>query len=252
MLCTIIAFKFLMIFIVANLILELSGIIMSLKIAIINCYADQPISAPSAQLFVNNIPNATIINYCHGEKIDDVRQFDGYIVSGSQSCHQDQDVWIIKLQQLIKDIHKQDIPCLAVCFGHQLVAHIFGGTTIINHAIEEGFQDVRTKIGEDTIRLFIGLPNPVKVFQSHYDAVMKAPPGSMQVIRNEKCVQYYQFGSIYSIQSHPEIDIAAAKRFAERDNKEIKALLNGVNELNIQTYKILENFTKIVESSIKY
>ena len=38
-----------------------------------------------------------------------------------------------------------DIPCLAVCFGHQLVALIFGGKTVINLGGEEGFQDVPTK-----------------------------------------------------------------------------------------------------------
>jgi len=221
------------------------------KIGILNCYSDEPISAPSAQLFVNNIPNTKIINYCYGEKIKDVNQYDGYIISGSRSCHRDRDKWIMELRQLIKDIHVKDIPCLAVCFGHQLVAHIFGGTTVINLASEEGFQDVQTKMGEDTIRLFAGLPSPVKVYQSHNDAVMKAPPGSIQKINNEKCLQYYQFGSIYSIQSHPEIDIAAAYRFAERDEKEIKAILNGVNEKNIQSYKILKNFSKIVESTIQ-
>jgi len=225
---------------------------MSLKITIINCYADELKSAPSAKLFTDNLLHTTIINHCHGEKIDNISQFDGYIISGSRSCHQDRDGWIIELKQLIIDIYKQNIPCLAVCFGHQLVAYIFGGTTVRNLGGQEGFQDVQTKIEEDTIGLFTGLPNPVKVYQSHNDAVMKAPPGSIQVINNKKCVQYYQYGSIYSIQSHPEIDIAAAKRFAERDDKEIKTILNGVNEQNIQSYKILENFSKIVENTIQY
>ena len=225
---------------------------MSLKITIINCYADELKSAPSAKLFTDNLLHTTIINHCHGEKIDNISQFDGYIISGSRSCHQDRDGWIIELKQLIIDIYKQNIPCLAVCFGHQLVAYIFGGTTVRNLGGQEGFQDVQTKIEEDTIRLFTGLPNPVKVYQSHNDAVMKAPPGSIQVINSKKCVQYYQYGSIYSIQSHPEIDIAAAKRFAERDDKEIKTILNGVNEQNIQSYKILENFSKIVENTIQY
>lgn len=225
---------------------------MSLKITIINCYADELKSAPSAKLFTDNLLHTTIINHCHGEKIDNISQFDGYIISGSRSCHQDRDGWIIELKQLIIDIYKQNIPCLAVCFGHQLVAYIFGGTTVRNLGGQEGFQAVQTKIEEDIIRLFTGLPNPVKVYQSHNDAVMKEPPGSIDVIYNDKCLQYYQFGSIYSIQSHPEIDIAAAKRFAERDDKEIKAILNGVNEQNIQSYKILKNFSKIVESTIQY
>ena len=172
---------------------------MLIKIAIINCYAGEPKSAPSAQLFVDNIPIATIINHCHGEKIDDISKYDGYIISGSRSCHRDQDDWIIELQKLINEIYQKDIHCLAVCFGHQLVAHTFGGNTVRNLASEEGFQDVPTKMGEEHVKLFAELPNLVKVYQSHNDAVMKVPPGSSQVIYNEKCIQYYQFGSIMSI-----------------------------------------------------
>ena len=220
------------------------------KIGILNCYSDEPIFGPSAKLFVNSIPNSTIINYCHGEEIYDIHQFDGYIVSGSHSCHKDQDRWITNLKEIIKQIYNKHIPCLAVCFGHQVIADMFGGTTIKNYAGEEGFQDVPTKVEEVCVRLFTGLPNPVKVYQSHNDAVIKAPPGSIQVINNKKCVQYYQYGSIYSIQSHPEIDIVTAKRFAKRDNKNVKTVLKGVNERNIQSYKILKNFLKIVENSI--
>ena len=220
------------------------------KIGILNCYSDEPISAPSAQLFVDNIPNTKIINLCHGEEIDYVNKFNGYIVSGSRSYHKDQDEWITNLIEIIKQIYNKNIPCLAVCFGHQVVADIFGGTTVKNIAGEEGFQEVPTKEGDESIRLFNGLSNPLKIYQSHNDAVIKAPPGSIQIINNEKCVQYFQFGSIYSIQSHPEIDIVVAIQFAKRDNKDVKTVLNGINKQNIQSYKILKNFSKIVENSI--
>ena len=63
-------------------------------------------------------------------------------------------------------------------------------------------------IVDDDIELFRGLPNPSKIYQSHDDAVLKPPPNSINTIYNNKCVQYYQFGSIYSIQSHPEISVS--------------------------------------------
>ncbi len=218
-------------------------------IGILNCYADEPFSAPSARLFSANISDAKIINHCHGEMINNISQYDGYIISGSRSCHKDNDSWITDIKEIIKQIYDKNIPCLAVCFGHQVVAHMFGGSTVKNQAGEDGFQDVPTKRAEGSVKLFAGLPNPVKVYQSHYDAVLKAPPESTQVISNDKCVQYYQYGSIISIQSHPEIDVEAAKRFVIRDNKDIKTVLNGVNEQNIQSQMILKNFYTIVENS---
>ncbi len=236
-----------MISIFGNFTLELISNNMSLKFAIINCYVDEPKSAPSAQLFTDNLINTTIINHCYGEKISNISQYDGYVISGSRSCHLDQDDWIIKLHQLIKDIYQNNIPCLAVCFGHQIVAHIFGGKTVRDCAGEAGFQDVPTTSKEDPIKLFKGLPSPVKVYQSHNDAVMKAPSGSIHIIYNEKCVQYYQYGSIMSIQSHPEIDIMAAKHLAKRDNNDEMTMLNGVNKQNIKSQMILDNFYAIVE-----
>lgn len=223
---------------------------MPIKIGIINCYSDEPTSAPSASYFSDIVEDTTIINICSGEKIENSNDYDAYIISGSRTCYENKDSWIKYLREIVKQIYDENIPCLAVCFGHQVVADIFGGNTVRNRNGEEGFQDVPTTMGEEVIRLFKGLPNPVKVFQSHNDAVMKAPPGSIQVIYNEKCVQYYQFGSIYSIQSHPEIDITAAKQFAKRDNKVVKIILNGVNEINIRSRRILENFSNIVEKSI--
>lgn len=222
---------------------------MQTKIGILNCYADEPKSAPSASYFSDIIENTTIINICYNDKIENINDYDGYIISGSRSGHKDKINWIADLKEIIKQIFDKNIPCLAVCFGHQLVAHTFGGNTVKNLASEEGFQDVPIKMGEEQVRLFEGLSNPVKVFQSHNDAVMKAPPGSIQVIYNEKCVQYYQFGSIYSIQSHPEITVPIAVKLAKRDGKDLDLILNGVNEQNIQSQIILENFYAIVKNN---
>lgn len=222
---------------------------MQTKIGILNCYADEPKSAPSASYFSDIINHAAIINTCYNEKIENINDYDGYIISGSRSCHEDKISWITDLKEIVKQIHDKNIPCLAVCFGHQVVAQMFGGTTVRNETGEEGFLDVPTKREEGIVKLFAGLPNPVKVYQSHYDAVLKAPPGSIQVINNEKCVQYFQFGSIYSIQSHPEITVPIAVGLAKKGNKAIDSILNGVNEQNIQSQIILENFYAIVKNN---
>ena len=222
---------------------------MSLNIAILNCYADEPTSAPSASFFAKHIPDTKIINVCFDEQIGDIHDFDGYIVSGSRSGHKDKEVWINDLRKIIREIHSEDIPCLAVCFGHQVVAHTFNGTTVRSLAGEEGFQNIPTMAGDNIIRLFADLSNPVKVFQSHKDAVMKPPKGSINTIYNDKCVQYYEYGSIYSIQSHPEISVQTALEIAKKEGRETASFLNGVTEENCQSQKIIENFYNIVKYS---
>ena len=225
---------------------------MPIKIGIVNCYADEPKQAQSASYFSDIINNTIIINTCHNEKIENINDYDGYIISGSRSSHKDHDSWIISLKEIIQQIYDEKIPCLAVCFGHQVVADRFGGTIVRNLASEEGFQEVPTVVQDESIELFCGLPNPLKVYQSHNDAVMKAPPGSSQVIYNEKCVQYYQYGSIYSIQSHPEITVSIAIELAKKENKNINTVLNGVNTENVRSHKVLENFSNIVKQHIEF
>ena len=222
---------------------------MSKNIGILNCYADEPKSALSATYFANVFDGTKIINICFNEKIANINSYDGYIISGSRSGHKDKGNWISELRNIIKNIHKYDIPCLAVCFGHQAVAHTFSGSTVRNLAGEEGFQNIPTMAGNETIHLFDGLPNPVKVYQSHKDAVMKPPKGSHNVIYNEKCVQYFQYGSIHSIQSHPEITVPIAIEFAKKENRNIEDILNGVTSENFQSDKILKNFYNIVNNS---
>lgn len=221
---------------------------MGIKTGILNCYSDEPKSAPSANYFRQYVNNADIINICHSDKLTNLDKYDGYIISGSRSSYQDEVDWIRYLEYLIKQLYFKRIPCLAVCFGHQLVAKIFGGKTIVNSNGEEGFKDIPIK---DKINLFKNLPNPVKIYQSHHDAVLEPPPGSIDFISNDRCVQYYQYGSIYSIQSHPEISVTNAKAIAIREKQEIDLILNGVNDKNIESHIVLTNFVRIIEQMKK-
>ncbi len=114
---------------------------MPIKIGILNCYSDEPKSAPSANYFSDIIDNAIIINICYNEKIENIDDYDGYIISGSRSYHKGTESWISDLKGIVKQIYNKNIPCMAVCFGHQVVADMFGGTTVKNLAGEVGFRD---------------------------------------------------------------------------------------------------------------
>ena len=224
---------------------------MSINIGILNCYSDEPESAPSASHFKKFIPRADIVNICHNIKVSDINNYNGFIISGSRSSHKDNADWINYLEKLIRQIYLENIPCLAVCFGHQLVAKVFGGKTVLNQYGENGFQNVPTKYSNYKIELFYNLPNPVKIYQSHNDAVIKSPPGSLNTINNEKCVQYFQYGAIHSMQSHPEISVSIAIKIAKRDNQDVALMLNGVNDENVKSHIVLNNFIKIIEQTRK-
>ena len=121
-----------------------------------------------------------------------------------------------------------------------------GGETVVNSNSEEGFQEVPTISNGKSINIFKNLSNPTKIYQSHNDAVIKAPIQAKNVIKNDKCVQYYELGSIYSIQSHAEISVSNAIKIAKRDNQNIEKILNGVTEENSTSHLVLQNFVNLI------
>lgn len=53
--------------------------------------------------------------------------FDAWIITGSKFNVEDNDPWMIKLKQIIRDLYDQHVPILGICFGHQMVADAFDG-----------------------------------------------------------------------------------------------------------------------------
>jgi len=59
---------------------------------------------------------------------DDWDRFDGILLPGSFSSAYDSDAWIEKLKEIIQEkIVAKQRPTLAICFGHQILAHSFAG-----------------------------------------------------------------------------------------------------------------------------
>lgn len=104
------------------------------------------------------------------------------------------------------DIFKLGVPVLGICYGMQLICHLFGGTVVTCHASEYGTLDAKVDTSSD---LFRQLSPEQPVLMSHTDMVSKLPSGFRPIASTAFCpvAAFENFGEkIFGVQFHPEVE----------------------------------------------
>ncbi len=116
---------------------------------------------------------------------------------------------IAKTYPLMDEIINQDFPFFAICFGHQLLAKIYGGKVERNKdRAESGSSHIKpTSLGQAS-PLYQSLAPSFYASNGHKDSVIEMPPGAQLLATSEKCyIQSYQIkNNIFTAQFHPELD----------------------------------------------
>lgn len=171
--------------------------------------------------------------------------FDGVIITGSQSSVYDDRPWIQTMSRWVEGAISDGLPILGVCWGHQLLAQLLGGT-VRGGSYELGYvevtQDVEDPIWDD-------IPNPFTVFATHSDHVVAIPPDATLLASNETGVQAFRREHVYAVQFHPEYDLQTAKAMIhskELPQEDIQAALDTCSAANVEAAqtpkRIFENF----------
>lgn len=139
----------------------------------------------------------------HGSLPASLDECDGWLITGSRRSVYEQVPWIERLGELTRELVAQRRKLVAVCFGHQMVAHVMGGQTArAPHGWTVGVQEHR-----------IDAPFPwdpgtqsVRMIHTHQDQVMELPPGATRVGGNALVPNgLYRIGDhVMSFQGHPE------------------------------------------------
>lgn len=98
------------------------------------------------------------------------------------------------------DIFKLGVPVLGICYGMQLICHLFGGTVVTCHASEYGTLDAKVDTTSD---LFRQLSPEQPVLMSHTDMVSKLPSGFRPIASTAFCpvAAFENFGEkIFGVQ----------------------------------------------------
>src|SRR5262249_6607598 len=115
---------------------------------------------------------------------------------------------------------------LGICYGHQLLAHAFGGTVENNpRGRNIGTVDVRLDADADGDPLFAGLPSVLHVPVSHRQSVTALPAearllGAAARDRNHA----FALGErAWGVQFHPEFDADIVRGYIEARRAQIDA-----------------------------
>ncbi|NEU55412.1 type 1 glutamine amidotransferase [Halorussus sp. MSC15.2] len=185
-----------------------------------------------------------------GGELPDTLDFDGVVVSGSRSSVYWDEEWIEPTKAWVRDAIEAGLPCLGVCWGHQLLADVLGGEVSDMGEYEIGYREVE-HTGDS--RLFDGIDRRFTVFTTHSDAVVELPPGAEEIAANDYSNHAFRKDRVFGVQFHPEYDIETAESVTEgKDLSEerMAEVLSGIDEENYraacEAKLVFENFCEFV------
>ena len=191
--------------------------------------------------------------HCPSGEFPEGFRYDGFVVTGSRaSVYWDRE-WIGRLKEWVGDALEAGVPALGVCYGHQLLADVLGGSVESMGEYEIGYRTVEQD-GQN--RLLEGVSEEMTVFTTHSDHVQEAPPGATVFARNEYGVHGFRKGHAFAVQFHPEYDMETAESVTRGKEDElpperIEAVTEGIHADNYEAAceaKVLfDNFLEYVE-----
>jgi len=103
------------------------------------------------------------------------------------------------------ELFRLGIPVLGICYGMQLIAHLFGGKVARSPRREYGRAQLRLLSRNS---LFEGTPDEFTVWMSHADKVLELPPKFLAIARTQNApfsAVKHEDLDIYGVQFHPEV-----------------------------------------------
>jgi len=178
-------------------------------------------------------------------------EFDACVVTGSRASVYWDEAWIDDASEWLDEAVASGMPCLGVCYGHQLLADVLGGEVAAMDEYEIGYRSV-TRTGDS--RLLGGLDREFTVFETHSDRVTQLPPGATLIAENEYGIQGFRTGDVFGVQFHPEYDRPTARTVTrgkdDLSTERIESVLAGITDENYaaacEAKRLFDNFTEFV------
>lgn len=184
----------------------------------------------------------------------------GVVISGSRAMVTDRHTWSEALKAWIRDLFREEVPMLGICYGHQLIADALGGEVDYHpRGVEVGTVTVRRTEQAMDDELFHDLPPQFPVQVIHWQCVRQLPAGATLLAGNGFDPHHaFRMGKCtWGVQFHPEFSSNIMYEYICRlgpeltdSGKDVEALLNRLNRTDWAAL-ILKRFGMLVRSQIR-
>jgi GMP synthase (glutamine-hydrolysing) len=149
-----------------------------------------------------------------GETVPDLRAFDAVIFAGGEYRPEEFDLPIFQAErERIMEALEANVPILAICLGHQLLADWLGGE-VKRGRWEIGWLPITVNEAGQADPILSGLGQTFYGFLWHGDQVTRLPEEAILLASSELCrVQAYRLRGrpVWSLQFNPQYDPAIAE-----------------------------------------
>ncbi|MDR3039082.1 MAG: glutamine amidotransferase [Candidatus Adiutrix sp.] len=144
--------------------------------------------------------------------------FAGVVITGSPAMVTDREPWSERCADWLRRAAGAGAALLGVCYGHQLLAHAFGGEVGYNpRGLELGTHSIRLRPEARRHPLFAATPDEFKAHLAHSQTVLRLPPGARALAASDHDPHQIILYSdrVVSFQFHPEYDEAVARAYVQ-------------------------------------
>ena len=161
---------------------------------------------------------ARVVDVTRGERLPDATGFGGAVVTGSHDMVTEHLPWSERTAEWLAGAVARQVPTLAICYGHQLLAYALGGDVNDNpQGAEYGTVAVALASEAAADPLLGGWMPPLRVQVCHIQSVLRAPQGALRLAWNahDSCQAFRAGPCAWGVQFHPEFDAEVVRAYID-------------------------------------